>query len=234
VGDWLAIQGRWSDAADRYSALMKIDKLDDWNQITLDYQSCGIVLAESGDVARYRRFCNESIANFAFPNNGNAAWRILKVSLLLPADDKTLATLSPLAKVAEAHFNIIARRSGVNDLWGAGSIPIALWKYRCGDYSAAAKVCETCLAGKSQAAVQAMTDRIILAMSAWQLGRHELAKSELVEGRGIIEAKFAGDLGHGDVHQGFWWDWVFARILLREATAMIEQSPPPAGSNLKN
>jgi hypothetical protein len=25
--------------------------------------------------------------------------------------------------------------------------------------------------------------------------------------------------------QGFWFDWVFARILLNEATALIEENP---------
>jgi tetratricopeptide (TPR) repeat protein len=229
VGDWLAVQGRWQDAADRFSALMEIDKLDDVNQVTLDFQSYGIVLAESGDVDRYRQFCNNAIANFSMPPNGNAGWRILKVCLLLPPDEQLIASLSPLAKVSEKSFDVTVRRPSGEDSWG--SIPIALWNYRCGDYRAAAKVCEACLAGKDQLTVQGTTDRIILAMSDWQLGQHEQAQSELSQGREIIEAKFKSDLGHGDKTNGFWWDWVFARILMREAAASIEKSSPPTGSN---
>jgi hypothetical protein len=231
VGDWLAVQGRWLDAADRFSALMAIDKLDDWHQVTLDDQSCGIVLAESGDVERYQHFCNDVIANFPFMANGNAAWRILKVSLLLPADDTLIASLSPLAKVSEDYYNQLGRRPSDSELWGAGSIPIALWKYRCGDYRAAVKVCEACLthlSDKKEVEVPKTTDRIILAMADWKLGRHAEAESELAQGRTIIEAKFAGDLGRGDARQGYWWDWVYARILMQEAAGLIENTPPPA------
>jgi serine/threonine protein kinase len=229
VGDWLAVEGRWQDAADRFSALMEIDKLDDVNQVTLDYQSCGIVLAESGDVDRYRQFCSKAVADFSMPPNGNAGWRILKVCLLLPPDKQLIATLSPLAKVSEKSFDLTARRTGAGDSWG--SIPIALWNYRCGDYRTAAKVCEVCLAGKDQLTVQGTTDRIILAMSDWQLGQSEQAQSELSQGREVIEAKFKSDLGRGNKNNGFWWDWVFARILMREAMALIENNSAPAGSN---
>jgi tetratricopeptide (TPR) repeat protein len=229
VGDWLAVQGRWKDAADRFSVLMEIDKLDDWNQVTLDYQSYGIVVAESGDVARYKQFCDKAIADFSLTTNGTAAWRILKVCLSRPAEGKSIELLSPLAKVAENQFNLLARRTGVEDSWG--SLPISLWKYRCGDYSAAAKLCEDCLAGRDKATVQATTDRMILAMSYWQLGRREQARLVFSQGRELIEAKFKSDFGRGDRFNGFWWDWVFARILLREATALVEKDPPRSGAN---
>ena len=36
VGEWMALQGRWAQAASRYSTLLKIDTLDSLNQVALD------------------------------------------------------------------------------------------------------------------------------------------------------------------------------------------------------
>ena len=72
---------------------------------------------------------------------------------------------------------------------------------------------------------------MILAMADWQLGRRTEAEAELAAGREVIEAKFKNPLGLGNANQGFWWDWVFARILMREAIALAESPPPPEGSS---
>src|SRR5208282_3136485 len=40
VGEWLALQGRWREAANRFLPLMQIDRLDEWRVVTLDYQAC--------------------------------------------------------------------------------------------------------------------------------------------------------------------------------------------------
>jgi hypothetical protein len=38
----------------------------------------------------------------------------------------------------------------------------------------------------------------------------------------LVEAKFQTGLDHGRAGVGYWFDWVFARHLLQEATALIE------------
>jgi hypothetical protein len=47
------------------------------------------------------------------------------------------------------------------------------------------------------------------------------ATSQLAQSRAAIEARFINGLEHGDNGDGFWYDWVFARILLREAEQLI-------------
>ena len=37
----------------------------------------------------------------------------------------------------------------------------------------------------------------------------------------MIETRFQHPLDHGNAETGMWYDWVFARILLREAEALI-------------
>jgi serine/threonine protein kinase len=229
VGNLLAIQGRWQDAAERFAVLLKVDTLDDWNDVTLDHQLYGTELVESGEFDRYQRFRREMVANFEVSTNGRADWRILKAGLLLPADPALLTALSPLATVAERDFTVVSRRAGVNDPWG--SISMALWKYRCGDYAGAAELCTLCLTNKNEYPVQIQTDRMLLALADWQLGRRAQAQGELVLGRDVILDKFKNPPGLGNAHQGFWWDWVFAGILMREASALVATNPPRAFSD---
>jgi hypothetical protein len=59
-------------------------------------------------------------------------------------------------------------------------------------------------------------------MAYFQLGRDAEAEAELARGRDAIEGKFKTRLDRGTPIQGFWFDWLFARILLREAMALGE------------
>jgi len=229
VGNLLAIQGRYEDAAERFAVLLKIDSFDDWNDVTLDNQLYGTELVESGELDRYQQFRCAVLAGFEVSTNGRADWRILKAGLLLPANPALIASLTPLATVAERDFTALSRRTGTNDPWGA--IPMALWKYRRGDYAGAAELCDHCLTNTNAYPVQIQTDRMILAMADWQLGRCAPARSALAPGRDFIEDKFKNPLGLGNSHQGFWWDWVFARILMREAINLMATTPPPLPSH---
>ena len=66
------------------------------------------------------------------------------------------------------------------------------------------------------------TIHIILALAYHQLGIPAQALSELIQGRTLIDNKFNDGLDAGNGGQGFWFDWVLARILEREAAAMME------------
>ena len=62
-------------------------------------------------------------------------------------------------------------------------------------------------------------------MSCYRLGRDDEARTELQVGREIVESKYRQRLDAGGPVQGFWFDWAFARVLLRECTALLETSP---------
>jgi hypothetical protein len=57
------------------------------------------------------------------------------------------------------------------------------------------------------------------------MGQKAEAQSELEQGREMIESKFKNRLDRGSGVQGFWFDWVFARILLREAKGLVLLKP---------
>ncbi len=221
VAEWLAFQGRWDKAGARYSKLIDIDELDHWKIVTWDYQYCGTALAESGDVGRYTRFCRASVVHFTGTTNSNEAWRIIRTSLLMPATKERLASLGPLAEISE---NAFKQSPDVlpGNIWGI--IPVSLWKYRNGDYPAAEQWCRRALASPDKAPPRDAGLHVILAMTCFQLGRLQEAQIELNQGRAMIGEQFANGLPQSESNPNFWWDWIYARILMREAVAMMSDT----------
>jgi len=69
---------------------------------------------------------------------------------------------------------------------------------------------------------QYATLRVILAMSYCRLGQVEEARAELVQANDIVDTQFRKGMDRGNAGTGFWYDWLFARILLREGSQLIE------------
>jgi serine/threonine protein kinase len=226
LGEWYALQQRWQPAANRFSRLLQIDQLDGWDIATLDYLECGSVLIELGDPGQYEYFRQAAIARVA----GTACPfgdRIIKISLLLPANEEIMRALTPLAEAAAKSFatNITADEDVFLAAWR--SVSLALMEYRRGNYVKAAEWSRRCLSYPEYNAPRAATARVILAMACQRLGQTGEARSELAQGRESIESRFKSSLDRGTGVQGFWFDWLFARILLREATELIEGTPSP-------
>ena len=218
VGDWLGSHGRWSEAVERYSTLMEIDKLDKWGAVTLDYQACGVVLVESHEYAQYQQFCGATIDVFGATTNGDAAGRILKTCLLLPPDERLMKRLQPLGEQAEKFLASQDPKSVPS--WA--TIPVGLWRYRLGDFGQAEEWCRRGINTKDEETAQTASIRIILAMACHQQNQTAEAGFQFSKARDVIESNFENGLEHGNVLQGMWYDWVFARILLREASTLIE------------
>jgi serine/threonine protein kinase len=221
LGEWHALQNQWGEAADRFSALLQINQLDGTDISTLDYLECGSALIELGDRDRYERFRRAAI-NRVVGTTFPFADRIIKISLLLPADKKLVASLVPMADVAAKSFAPSVEAESDVFLAAWRSVSLALLEYRRGDYMQSVKWCERCLAYPEYNAPRTATARVILAMCRQELGQIEEARSELAQSREIIEGKFKSGLDRGTGVKGFWFDWIFARILLREASALIE------------
>jgi hypothetical protein len=58
-------------------------------------------------------------------------------------------------------------------------------------------------------------------MALFHEGKVEEARGNVARARKIVDAGFAR-LDGGNGLQGYWYDWVFARILLREAESTIQ------------
>jgi serine/threonine protein kinase/tetratricopeptide (TPR) repeat protein len=215
VGEWLAMKQRWIEAANRFSALMEIDKLDKWGPVTLDYQAYGVLLVESGATAKYEQFCLTVIEAYSGTTNGDAAGRVLKTCLLMPPGELLLKQMQPLGDAAEKYSETLDPKL----FSGWVGIPVALWRYRTGDYDKAIEWAQRGLVSDNSS--QFLPLRTILALCYWKKGDVEKARAELAIVRNAIDARFDDGVIHGDSSSGYWYDWLFARILFREAANVI-------------
>jgi eukaryotic-like serine/threonine-protein kinase len=226
LGSWHALHGRWRQAAERFTTLLKVNPVVSWDAISGDFLSAGPVLIASGNADGYERFRREAIARVAGTSNPVIAERTIKVSLLLPAQKEVMDALSPLATVAE---NSLPRSgpSGGGDVFLEAwrCVSLALMEYRRGHYVQAADWCQRCMAYGQPNPSRTATAQIILAMACFQTHQLEDARALLVQGGQAVDTKFQRGLDIGSNANGYWPDWLFARLLLREARMLIEETP---------
>jgi tetratricopeptide (TPR) repeat protein len=226
LGELHAVRQEWQEAGEYFASLLKVNQLDGWNQATLDQLACGVTLATLGRDAEYERFREDSIARFNATENPIVAERILKISLLRPADGRVLASLAPLVEVAARPFtkaDASAEITAFREAWRAMSL--GLLEYRRGHYAKAIEWCRSSLACRQDIPVRTATARLILAMSLRQDGQYDAALSELEQAHKIIESGFDAGLKHGRSDRGLWFDWVFARVLLHEGSELLHTKP---------
>jgi serine/threonine protein kinase len=218
LGEWHALQNQWDAAANRFETLVQVNQSDGWDNGTLDYLRLGTTLIEAGNPAAYRNFRERMVSHFSGTTNAVVAERTIKISLLAPPDETILTRLQPFEDTAARSFasaDLANADSVFHAAWGC--ISLSLIEYRRGNYNQAAEWCRRCLAYSQDNLPRTATAQIILAMSDFQLGKKAEAASQLARARDIIDNKFEGDLEPGDGEQGFWFDWVFGRIILDEA-----------------
>ncbi len=222
LGDWHALKGQWAQAAERFNLLLEADQKDNSWAITEDLLKAGPILIERGYTQGYERFRRAAIARYAGTTDPVFAERTLKISLLLPGDAQLMKLLEPLSDVAA---NSMQGQGNPNDIMAAWRcISLGIMAYRQGNTPTAIAWSKRCLSYADQNPPRMATAHIIQAMSCYQLNEGEEARSELESGRKQVEAEFAGGLQPGNGAIGFWYDWLYARILLREAEALIEKT----------
>ncbi|HEY4414943.1 MAG TPA: serine/threonine-protein kinase [Verrucomicrobiae bacterium] len=226
LGDWAAVQGHWQRAAEYLSILVKVDQFETSDISTLDHTKCAVVLIEMHDDIAYRQFCREAIRQFAGTTDPIIAERTVKNSLLLPADAALLNSLAPLADLAAKSFSFPENAASGNNSWMMPwrCVSLALMEYRRSNFSGAVDWCNRCLTYNNDSPSRLATAYAILALAHHQLHQTENAHAELMQSRELIENKFKSGLTAGDGSEGFWFDWILARILEREASADIEGS----------
>jgi hypothetical protein len=226
LGTWNILQGRWKQAADRFSVLVQVnqvDKSDRTDRATSDLLLAAPLLIEAGNLTGYDRMRRMELNRLAGTPNPIAAEQLLKTSLLTPAEPSTLATLEPLAKVLTD--SLASRDPAINDAsfnaaWRA--LALALLEYRRGNFTAAADWLEKCSAYPGQAPSCVTTTHILRGMAWIRLGETQAAEAELNLGRESIEDVFAKKLEIIDSKSGLLAGWLMARIFLREAETLAQ------------
>ncbi len=221
LGEWHALQGRWNEAAQHFNQLMRVNEFDSLDVVTLDYLELGSALVELNDKVEYESFRHAAVARFSgttFP----FADRIVKICLLLPADAAFMKLLAPLSAETLQSYQADSVGSPMDTFRAAWEcIPLALIEYRKGNYSEAEEWCRRCLGYSEYNGPRIATAHIILAMALQQQHKTDAARAELAQGQTLVTNKFHSTLDRGSVLQGFWFDWTFAEILMREADGLI-------------
>lgn len=227
VADWHLLAGRWEEAARRYSSLVRaISKVDDSDNDTVSRNLlfASAAICYTGDAVAYDRIRGFAIERFSTTTHPVVAEQVLKVCLLLPANERLLKQLRPLAAILsqalETKDSVVARNPHLA-AWSCFSM--ALMSYRDGDPKNAAMWANRCLAYKRRNPAREASANIILAMVEHQAGHAEKAMALLNRATEPVIQNSDETLKYGDDDKGSWHAWVTARILLREAAQMIRK-----------
>jgi hypothetical protein len=227
---WNALRGRWPQASECFMMLLNADDPGRTKQIAdpRDLLVTGPVLVESGKTENYEHFREWAFDRFG--DNPDPLWirRLLHVTLLTPADKEFLRRLEPLKEKLEyTEFNPRKLEDGwprEAAIWRA--FVLALLEYRLGNFEQSRAWAERAVAFRAFRKHMAAAIYPILAMARYRLDEADAAKADLKHARERINEAFSPELPAAfeplGRHQGFWWDWVIARILFREADALIE------------
>jgi hypothetical protein len=218
LGDWHAASGRWPPAAERFALATRVDQLDDPEVLAEDQLKLGSALVESGDLRGYEQFRQTAMARFTAASQPGADWTI-KVALLLPADQRMLASLRSQGELVKNTFQPEGVPTTNPAQEATRAETMALLEYRRGrreNYETAIGWCQRCLAYSVYHPPMTAGAHLIWAMSCWHLGEKWQALAQWSLGQELVAAKFDQGLDRGNALEGFWFDWVIARLLLRE------------------
>ncbi|MBN1402888.1 MAG: protein kinase [Opitutales bacterium] len=218
IGEWHALHGRWRSAMRCFSALLQINSLDDTDLRTLDILELGPVLVEMDDFGSYELF-RQSLRVY-LPEINAFADRIMKISLLLPADQALLDSLEGHAAQVVKDCEWATQN---NHAFEAGwrSMVLALYEYRRNNYDDAVFWARKSLAYSDPNPPRIVTTKAILSMALFQIGTNGEARMQLQQAIALMKERLPSGVDRGTPVQGFWFDWAFARIIVREAESLL-------------
>ena len=223
LGEWNALQKKWPQAAKRFNLLLRVGILEGWDYTALDYSRCAAVFGQEGDPERYEHFRRTIIAQFRATSDPLVAERTMKNSLLKPPSPELLTDLMPLYEIALKSLDPETVPPSPDDwMMPWRCVSVGLMEYRLGRFPEAIAKFERCLAYGTSNPARTATAQTLLAMAQHQTGQGKMAWLKLAEAREAIQKKFSGNLEMGNGGEGYWFDWLLARVLSNEAAQIIE------------
>ena len=223
LGEWNALQKKWPQAAKRFNLLLRVSILEGWDYTALDYSRCAAVFGQEGDPERYENFRRTIIAQFRTTSDPLVAERTMKNSLLKPPTPELLADLMPLYELSLKSLDPETVPPSPDDwMMPWRCVSVGLMEYRLGRYPEAIAKFERCLAYGTSNPARTATAQTLIAMAQHQSGQSKMAWLKLAEAREAIQKKFSGNLEMGNGGEGYWFDWLLARVLSYEAEQLIE------------
>ena len=199
----------------RFPRVNRFDETDMSDNASRDLVPIAPTLVEAGDLDSLKQFEELLLDRMGRTNNPVAAEQILKISLLVPPSNEILKRLGPVAAVAETS---VSGRDPARFNWLQAwrCFAVGLWRYRIGDHAGAVRLLTMSMnAPKNDKVVNACC-LTIRSKAFRELGQTQESAKDFAEAQAMIDSKFAKPLELDN--EGLWYDWLSARILLREAS----------------
>ncbi|MEJ0091746.1 MAG: tetratricopeptide repeat protein [Limisphaerales bacterium] len=200
-------RGRWQKTSADAILVLEHEPTDHYH-----YHRLAGLLAITENRPAYEQLCQKILTTFTNTTNSYVAERIAQDCLLLPRSGADLQLVGKLANTAVT--------TGTNDTSMAYFQGCkAMLNYRLEHFPEAIEWAEKAVKNSSADAQAKAKAYAVLAMAHWQLGQKGAARAMLDKGNGLVPGILPGhddeDIG------GAWVAWLFARISLDEATALI-------------
>lgn len=224
VGEWLLHEGRWEEAAKRFAAvaqaISRVDKSHS-ERITIEFVSAAAAVSDSGNSEHFEQLRMIAAERFASATDPIIADEVLKSCLIKPGGPELMSKLDPLLTLLENSlpWEVPDTRDQLMQAWQM--LSLSLGNFRKGDFKRAEDWSRRCLQHPNTNPSRGAAVRIILAMALYRQNSLEEARAELVAAHEEVLAHFRKPFSLGSSSEGFWFDWVIARILLKEADEMI-------------
>jgi serine/threonine protein kinase len=232
LGDWAASEGRWSQAEIQFKRLdlaYQVDKSEITDMSAVDLLRLGPTLVAAGDISDYHQFVDDSITRFSSISNAMASEQVMKACLICPPNASQLQQLRSLSDVLSKSISDAEHSQDLNTFtWR--EFALALYNYRCGDFNDSIVLMQKCAASQNYLPERTAMAHFVLAMSFYQIKHVANANSELSLGQALIRqycpnADAKDNISISGMAPGtsvYWYDWVIAQILQREADAMVQ------------
>ncbi len=219
LGRWHALHERWAFSASRHAALTKaITEVDesDSDDVSRYLLAASAAIIQAGDLAVYDSFRERAIKRFTDSANLIVSEQVLKTTLLAP--------LVATVQSAVAGIDLRQDRNPYMTAWR--NFALGLFEYRRGNYQDALHWLNRCINSPNHSTARTTMAQAISAMAYARMGEIQQARTLLDTSRAVVEERFQRPLDAGSERSGFWFDWVDARMLLRETERVVADSQP--------
>ncbi|HEY5909524.1 MAG TPA: serine/threonine-protein kinase [Verrucomicrobiae bacterium] len=235
LGDWHATRGRWQQAAERFSSLIKVNQLDSPDITSLDQLRLALAWVQAGDRRSYEQWRQGVMTRFT-PAGAPLPNPVIKACLLWPAEPNLLQSLATALGVATSRVPTPAE-DGPMARYAVSSDALVLLEYRRGNfkYTLSPQI-------RLDNPPRLATFSLIQALALWQLKDYWGAMVEWTKGYALAQAGAKQGLvtltARSEIFPGMseptylqapWYDWAVTALLMREWDEMLEQADQSVG-----
>ena len=206
---------RWEEAAANLSKVLDLGASDEADQFNLT-----VLFLEMGDMASYREGCHKMVTRFGAATYASQLARTAEASLLMAEAGSDSEVARQLADRA------LTLGKDNSRIYCHLQLIKALAQHRSGDFASAVDRLDKTIGQPSMAARLDAAAYAVLAMAQHRLQRPDEARAALARSSAIVTTRFAQS--QNSALGEHWADWLVARILLREAQALISGQIAPA------